>query len=382
MNHSMWIFNPANLSGLVIRLCMLSLCWVLSACGGGGTNPGCGPVVPCFGPEFLYVVAQNEVVGYPIEKSGLLGAPASVPGPSQNGGMAVAHSAAPYLYVADYLNSEILGYSINTSTGALTVLAGSPFPIATVGVPPLLTTDQAGKFLYASTTNGVYGFTLGAANGALTSTPGSPFSLGGSAQGTADGAEAMVAPSGKFLYVATYSDPNSQVAAFSIDPTTGILTAVPGSPFLAVTGGEGWGVAMDTGGKFLYLTITNLNELVAFTVDSGSGALSLLAGFPIALGVGPTTAIVSQNDVLYVTAAGGIWAYSINSTNGSLTLVNGSPFGADILPVVGANITFDNTGNFLYGPLFGFSIAGTSGGLTPLNLQPPLNGNSATAVYP
>jgi hypothetical protein len=67
------------------------------------------------------------------------------------------------------------------------------------------------------------------ANGSLTLV-GSPLSLG---EGAGPSAVA-VDPGGEWVYVAnTFSNPNASTAGFSLHPSTGILTPIPGSPFRA-----------------------------------------------------------------------------------------------------------------------------------------------------
>jgi 6-phosphogluconolactonase len=71
----------------------------------------------------------------------------------------------------------------------------------------------------------VSAYALNSATGALTALPGSPFTVGPSPKSLS------VDNSGRYLYVA--SSTGNNVAAFAIDSATGILTAVPGSPFPA-----------------------------------------------------------------------------------------------------------------------------------------------------
>jgi hypothetical protein len=65
-------------------------------------------------------------------------------------------------------------------------------------------------------------FTINPTSGVLTAMSGSPFTLSGSVL------FCSVDVSGKFLYVA-----GAGISGFTISPTTGVLTAIPGSPFPA-----------------------------------------------------------------------------------------------------------------------------------------------------
>ena len=102
-----------------------------------------------------------------------------------------------------------------------------------------------------------------------------------------------VDPKGKFAYVAG----GGEVAAFTIDPTTGQLTATPGSPFPA--GLNTLWVGVDPSGKFVYVTNhgsfgsgTTVGGVSAYKIDPATGALSVISGSPFALPKGPTSITV------------------------------------------------------------------------------------------
>jgi 6-phosphogluconolactonase (cycloisomerase 2 family) len=115
----------------------------------------------------------------------------------------------------------ILAWSIDSTTGALSVLPASPFAAGTT--PIGVTIDPAGKVLYASNGvgGGISGFTIDAASGALTPMSGSPFDM------SAVLVECVVDPSGKLL--AAVDAKNKAITLFSIDSSTGTPTQL-GSP--------------------------------------------------------------------------------------------------------------------------------------------------------
>lgn len=109
--------------------------------------------------------------------------------------------------------------------------------------------------------------------------PGSPFAT----QGNSQPHGIKLDPSGKFLYVAL-SNSNS-VAAFTIDSVSGALTKVPGSPFATapIQFTQTYELTISPSGKFLYAFNFNGNTMAAFTIDPTSGALTSVAGSPFAI---------------------------------------------------------------------------------------------------
>ena len=84
----------------------------------------------------------------------------------------------------------------------------------------------------------------------------------------------------------------SDVSAYSIDPVTGALAQLPGSPFAAQA--PALGLAIDPSGRFLYTTsAAPTNAVTAFTIDPVSGALTRLPGSPFAAGNAPFEMVVS-----------------------------------------------------------------------------------------
>jgi DNA-binding beta-propeller fold protein YncE len=158
-----------------------------------------------------------------------LSATRAAPSRFSPGGDEVAESSPPGQ------NGNVLGYTINPSTGALTTIAG--LPIAAGQGPQSVAVDPSGKFAYvANFGGGVSGYTINPSTGALTPIAGSPFAAGNEPNIVA------VDPSGKFAYVTNVNDNN--VSGYTIDPSTGALTAIAGSPFAA--GGGPFSVAIIT----------------------------------------------------------------------------------------------------------------------------------------
>ena len=78
-------------------------------------------------------------------------------------------------------------------------------------------------------------------------------------------------------------NPN-QVFAFVVNPTTGALTAVPGSPF-ATNGTGSCELGLDAAGQYLFVSNQASNDVSVFAVNA-NGSLTLVAGSPFPAGTG------------------------------------------------------------------------------------------------
>jgi 6-phosphogluconolactonase (cycloisomerase 2 family) len=214
--------------------------------------------------------ALTAVTGSPFSVSDILTALAEDP-------------AGKYLYAivpapSNFDNGSVLAFSIDGSSGNLTPVNGS---FTTGEVPVAASVNPAGTLLYVanSDSNDVSGFTITPASGALTPVTGSPFSTGASE----DAHSVTIDPSGAFVYVA--NEATQDVTVFGVNGTTGALTPVQGSPFMS--GGNGpIASAVDPSGSFLYVANRASGTVSGFTV-SNTGALTAIAGSPFAAGTEP-----------------------------------------------------------------------------------------------
>jgi 6-phosphogluconolactonase (cycloisomerase 2 family) len=194
-----------------------------------------------------------------------------------------------YVYATNEFDPALglAGFTIDTSAtataGDLTAFTPT-WQVPTGNNPIAVTVDPLSRFVYvADSSDGkVAGWTIGT-GGALTAMAGSPFPIVGVA-GTTGGI--AIDPSGQFLYVT--DSHNGVVVAYTIDQTTGVLTPfTTGSPFAAA--GAATPVSIDPSGHFLYVGNTFANSISMYTVDTTSGALAPLASSPLAFspGLGP-----------------------------------------------------------------------------------------------
>ncbi len=300
--------------------------------------------------NFLYATTGTSGIStYSTSSSGTLSLISGSPFPNsttQGISSLTVDPNGPFLY-ASYESGPsngVIGFAMGT-TGALTSIPGGPFSSPGNGGPPVkMAIDPTGKFLYASAsfddvlvTGGfnIWGFIIDSQTGVLTSMPGSPFATRGNSQPQG----IKVDPSGKFLYVAL-SNSNS-IAAFTINSTTGALVAAPGSPFATGPGQftQTSELTIAPSGKFLYAFNFNGNTIAAFTIDSTNGALTAVAGSPFAVNPNAqgTLIVDPSGKFLYITISSGLPSafdiFDIDPNTGALTPNVNSPVAGSEAPM-------------------------------------------------
>src|SRR5579862_2643059 len=184
--------------------------------------------------KFLFVTQHNtnQVAAFAIGSSGQL---ATVAGSPFTAGSfpeeSIVDPSGKFLYVSNNMDAlgGISAYTIGAD-GSLTAVPGSPFTTLVNGGPFGLAVHPNGSFLYIAMSGGVtagtqvVGQKIDTSTGALSPIPGSPFTVGNEPSGV------IIDPAGKFLFVTNMVD--NTVSAFTIDGTSGALTAVSGSPFM------------------------------------------------------------------------------------------------------------------------------------------------------
>jgi 6-phosphogluconolactonase (cycloisomerase 2 family) len=255
-------------------------------------------------------------------------------------------NVAGFAYVVNNGSDNVSAYAIDTETGALTEVAGSPFA-AGVG-PTAIAVDPSGRFAYVTNggsfdfTDTISAFTIDATTGALTSA--------GPAQASRSGPRSVaVDPSGKFVYTAnggsSRTTTSNDVSAYTLNAMTGALSAVAGSPFAA--GSNPSSVTVDPTGRFAYVSNQASRDVRAYAIDTATGALA-------SIGVGGITAGVAHEVTVdpsgrFVYAANGesdsVSAYAIDTATGALSHVTGSPFPAVGVPL---SVTVHPSGKFAY----------------------------------
>jgi len=230
------LFYVANAEGSVSAF-QASADGTVTELAGSPFPAGSGPaaIVAADQPNLLYVAnsQSNNVSGYSLEPNTFVPRPlAGSPYTTGEGPASIviapANSPNPFgprlVMVADKLSSNISAFSV-AGDGSLSPVPGSPFPVG--GAPSSVatgTTIAPLNFAYVTipASNKIAGYSIDGSSGALTPLAGSPFPAG------VEPLSAVVAAGG-FLVV-TNNGSNS-LSVYSIDPSSGALTPVSGSPF-------------------------------------------------------------------------------------------------------------------------------------------------------
>ena len=182
-----------------------------------------------------------------------------------------------FVYAGDDTTGDLYGFIMDTN-GALTPISGSPWT-QVVNIHTLVA-DQTGRFVYAGMGNNtLYGFSINQTTGVLTPLASFPVTL--VAFAGSDVEQMVFDPSNRFMYVA---DDASSIQGYSFDSVTGALTAIAGSPFAADHRSQG--LTIDPSGKFLYSAndsdIPCGGDITAYSINPTTGALTAITGSPYA----------------------------------------------------------------------------------------------------
>jgi 6-phosphogluconolactonase (cycloisomerase 2 family) len=202
----------------------------------------------------------------------------------------ITNPAGTLLFLADTDSDQIYVFQIGTG-GALTPVSGSPFSVPLS--PVNLATDGLGKYLYMTNPDSshvgseIAAYSIGT-TGALTAVSGSPFITSGSAsysmwqvQGEPTG-KYLIGTTGRNADINGADDDNLYVYAIS---STGAITPVSGSPFATQFSPYNIAVQPNSTGNLVYSfsindTLTGFNGIEGYSIDSTSGALSAVSGSP------------------------------------------------------------------------------------------------------
>ncbi len=291
---------------------------------GAATGSTPGPMLLDSAGDFAYVLnnGSNNVSQFSVKSNGTLAPISKTAAGTLPMGLAL-DPAGKFLLVANQGSNDISVFSVG-SNAALTPVAGSPFATGTLPTPqapstaaPVGITVSSNNFVYVANQgqNSVSAYALNTSSGVLTPIPGSPFVLSVTAPTAALAME--TANSVSVLFIGNQGSNN--VSAFLIN-TDGTLTSVSGSPFSAQLGPVA--MAVDPTKNFLYVAELNSNQVSQYRINPGNGSLSPLSPAAVSTGTSPVAVAVHPNGLYLYTANVGsdtISAFRITTQYGILT---------------------------------------------------------------
>ncbi len=186
--------------------------------------------------------------------------------------LAVSAHAGParFAFTVNGLDFSLSRYQIE-SDGRLRHLGHIPLRKS----PPAVVVDPSGRFVLAiSKAEGLINvFRLDPASGDLTPVSGSPFETGARSP-----FDIVFHPAGRFVYVAARF---GGVGAYAFDGESGALMSLPGSPFKAQKRTRS--VVMHPSGRFIYAVNGYSNSVSAYAIDPQSGVLREMPDSPFAV---------------------------------------------------------------------------------------------------
>jgi len=364
-------------------------------------NTGAAPSAVAVSPSGSWLYAANTgantISGYStgaltsIDTDAVLG---GVQLTISSGGAApvamVMHPTLSRLYVINNGSNTVSAFSYDAGTGALTatdvdVAVGVQLTLAVGTNPTELAIDRSGKFLFVANqnSNDVSAFSIDATTGVLTA-------AGPTSTGAASGPRSLtVHPSGMYVYTAN-GTATGTLSIFSVNATTGALALQGGSPLSTVP--DPRSVRADPSGKYLFVASETGQVQQGYSISTVNGTLSALGvtrtrSQPVAMAMSSSTSSLSpQPRYAYAVAstANTVRSHSVNASSGALSFLNSYTVGNGPVAVV-----VDPYGRFVYtvnntvDSLSGYSINDTTGALSRIDLLPGLVGNDlATGTDP
>jgi 6-phosphogluconolactonase (cycloisomerase 2 family) len=282
-------------------------------CGFAG-NAVPGPT-PAAGSEFVFVpnalcapgVANNVMSVLVLNGTTFNNGPVALVQTGNEPVWATVDPTNHFVYVTNFADNTVSAFTLDTGTGKIGVVPGSPFPSG-IG-PAAAAVDPSGTFLYvandgsSSIAGSISGYKINA-NGSLTAVSGSPFTTN-----PALTPQQGIAVTAGFVYVSNIATNN--VSVFSFD-NTGKLTQLATSPFTLAPAlnPQPESLAVDPAGNLLFTANMTSNNVSAFTVN-GDGSLTQNAGSPFSTGFSSPQYLTTDQT--------GTFLYVVNVGNNTVT---------------------------------------------------------------
>ena len=211
----------------------------------------------------------------------------------------ISNSTAKVVYVANSNDNTVSTFTVNIGTGALTALGVAT---STGTLPRAIAVDPLGKFAYVANQDSadISVYTIDS-TGALAAAGGA-VSTGTHTLATTKPQSVMFHPNAQFLYVANTGD--NTISSFTVN--AGGLLSVKND--IAAAGGPNT-IAIDPTGAFLYVA-TNNGGILGYTINSTTGLLTAMSGIPFG-NPANNFGSISVN-------AGSTYVYATNTTTGKL----------------------------------------------------------------
>jgi len=364
------------------KVCLGAVSAALSAIAGCGCGMHAVPPPPVpASSRFLYVVnsIQGSVSGFSIDaRSGALTSVGAAVPADDSPIYAAATPDGKFLYVANANSGAngVSGYRIDPMSGVLTPTSPAAFGITGDSDPFGIVVDSSSTHVYTANPGSVSAFTINPATGALADVPGTPVS---SPSPNSLLANLALTPNDQFLY-ATDSG-NNIVWAYTLS-ATGLPRLLP-APILAGTFPQG--IVVDPSGRFVYVANWQSDDLSVYTITGTGMLLSAARTTPVARGCGPQElAVDPAGKFLFVSCSGlgTIARFAIDATTGALT--QGNPAFSTGQGTAPRGLAVDASGLFLYSAWntqnrAGVAAIGANGTLTPV-LPNPATGRGPLGV--
>jgi 6-phosphogluconolactonase (cycloisomerase 2 family) len=267
----------------------------------------------------------------------------------------------------------IYGYQINQANGNLVPMQGSPFPLNDTNniVPPWLGIDPSGNFLFARynrelNPGNLTSYRINRSSGALTST-------GFTVATTLDSFAFDF--SGQYLYDIDVAG----VDGWRINPNTGFLAALPGSPFPSDSLAKMYQSILCSTGGYLYAGGKDNSgngqdgAIVSFSINYSTGALTELPSSPLITHDWQPWKVLADTQTRFIWSwqvglNRGIVAYDITPGTGDLTA---SAFFSETDPDVVNDWVEDHSGKYVFTGYVGWDFLNGKPGASSW----PISGN-------
>ncbi len=302
--------------------------------------------------QFLYALADTGVTVFEIDAFGGLTNLGTSPAGSSCRAIAL-HPGGQFLYVSDDAAGQIVRYSVNAATGALTYLgAVATYPDTTKNI----SIHPTGKYLFLARQTQLRVYSLSPVTGDLTLVPQSVIS---------DVFCVVASPDGRTVYVSSLRE----LRTYSLDYATGLLAlesvvATRYAHMLALVSGP----PVEFAPTFAFVANRDADTITSYVIDEATGELG--SASTVGAGTAPTAgARTPDGRFLLVPNSGDntVTSYAINPGTGALTPVSTAATGAGP-----ESVAIEPMGKFCYVvnraamTISAFGINKSTGALTPI----------------